>query len=254
MMKNALSRFSKTVDNYVRYRPDYPAAIVLFLLEKLDLNESSVVADIGAGTGKSSLPFLENGNPVLAVEPNEAMRLAAENLLNHFTNFTSVNGSAEATNLAENSADLILAGQAFHWFDIPKARKEFLRIARPNAGLCLLWNKRADTASDFMQAYNDFLNTYATDYTKVNLRYINAPDYELIFGHTDWQTQTFPNQQIFDWEGLKGRYLSCSYAYDPTHPKHEVAMKALKFIFEKNNVNGNVKMQYQTELHYGSII
>lgn len=252
-MKNPLTRFSKTVDNYVRYRPDYPQEITTFLSQTIGLNQDSVVADIGSGTGKSTLPFLKNKNIVYAVEPNAPMRAAAEKLLKSYPNFKSINGSAEETTLVDNSVNMILAGQAFHWFDIVATRKEFLRIGQQSTNLVLLWNKRDDVASDFMHSYNDFLNTFATDYTKVNLRYINEADYELIFGHTNWKTKTFPNQQIFDWEGLKGRYLSCSYAYDKTHSEYEKAMQRLFEIFEKHNIKGQVEMKYKTELHYGKL-
>lgn len=252
-MENSLTRFSKTVDNYVRYRPDYPMEMIHFLQNEIGLTPEQIIADIGSGTGKSTLPFLENGNPVYAVEPNLEMRAAAEKICAPYSNFKSVAASAEKTSLADKSVDVLLAGQAFHWFDKVKTRAEFLRIAKDEATIVLLWNKRNDAASDFMVAYNTFLNTYATDYTKVNLRYINEEDYRLLFGHKEWKTKQLPNQQVFDWEGLKGRYLSCSYAYHPAHAGHEEAINVLKSIFDKYQKNGYVKMVYHTELHYGRL-
>ena len=86
---------------------------------------------MGSGTGILSELLLKNGNTVFGVEPNAAMRSAGEHLLQDYLKFTSVDGSAEKTTLPAGSVDLITAGQAFHWFDGPAARKEFVRILKP---------------------------------------------------------------------------------------------------------------------------
>src|ERR1700748_374421 len=125
-MSNSTTRFSDRVEDYVRYRPHYPAVILSWLHEKYSVGPSWVVADIGSGTGISSELFLTHGYTVYAVEPNVDMRAKAEELLKDPGKFISVNGTAEATGLASESIDLIIAGQAFHWFDPAKTRTEFL--------------------------------------------------------------------------------------------------------------------------------
>ena len=81
-----------------------------------------MVADIGSGTGISARPFLENGNTVYGVEPNEAMRAAAEEFLKDYPNFHSVEGRSDDTGLAAGSVDIVIAAQAFHWFDLETTR------------------------------------------------------------------------------------------------------------------------------------
>ncbi|MCY7375874.1 MAG: class I SAM-dependent methyltransferase [Pyrinomonadaceae bacterium] len=76
-MANTVERFSNRVENYVKYRPTYPPEILSLFRTEMNLQTASTIADIGAGTGISAKIFLENGNPVFAVEPNEAMRNAA---------------------------------------------------------------------------------------------------------------------------------------------------------------------------------
>ncbi|MBA7619377.1 putative methyltransferase [subsurface metagenome] len=110
-------RFSSRVENYIKYRPSYPLEIIDFLIEKKTLPEDTVIADIGSGTGILTKVFLDNGNQVYGVEPNKDMREAAEKFLQGYTNFSSLEGSAETTGLEENCIDLIIAGQSFHWFD-----------------------------------------------------------------------------------------------------------------------------------------
>jgi len=113
-MKAPTLRFSSRVENYIKYRPGYPSAAVDTLASECGLTEKSIVADIGSGTGILSELFLKHGNPVLGVEPNREMREASERLLKQYPDFTSVNGAAEATTLADRSVDFITAGQAFH--------------------------------------------------------------------------------------------------------------------------------------------
>ncbi len=121
-MSDTVERFSNRVENYVKYRPGYPREVLDLFRDEMNLTENSVIADIGSGTGISAKLFLENGNEVFGVEPNAAMRGAAEEFLREFPKFKSVDGTAENTNLPDNSVDLVVAAQAFHWFDKDKTR------------------------------------------------------------------------------------------------------------------------------------
>ena len=160
-------RFSSRVENYIKYRPSYPVEILDFLKKKKILAKDTSIADIGSGTGILTKIFLDNGNHVYGVEPNNDMRKAAENLLRDYKNFSSVKGSAEATGLEENSINLIIAGQAFHWFDVEKAKKEFKRILKPNGHVVLIWNNRGKAGAEFNLSYENFMLKYGTDYKSV---------------------------------------------------------------------------------------
>ena len=107
-------RFSNRVDNYVKYRSSYPAAVIELLAVECGLTAEALIADIGSGTGLLSKLFLNNGNRVLGGEPNREMRAAGERLLASAPGFTSGAGTAEATTLATGSVDFVTAGQAFH--------------------------------------------------------------------------------------------------------------------------------------------
>jgi SAM-dependent methyltransferase len=120
-MPQSVERFSSRVANYVRYRPGYPSAIIDLLKAECGLTSNFLIADIGSGTGKLSELFLDNGNLVFGVEPNAAMRAAAEKIFQVYSGFRSVDGTAESTTMISASVDFITAGQAFHWFDAPRA-------------------------------------------------------------------------------------------------------------------------------------
>src|SRR5919201_639401 len=99
MTTDSTKRFDQRVENYIAYRPKYPAGVAEFLRGELGLTPASVVADVGSGTGILSELLLREGCTVIGVEPNAAMRGAAERLLAAYPNFKSVAGTAEATTL-----------------------------------------------------------------------------------------------------------------------------------------------------------
>ncbi|HMO40581.1 MAG TPA: class I SAM-dependent methyltransferase [Saprospiraceae bacterium] len=245
------TRFSRTVEYYVRYRPAYPAALLDFFRSELQLKPDAIVADIGSGTGLLTELFLRNGNRVWGVEPNPEMRAAGAYLLRDYPHFTSLDGSAEATTLPDQSVDFVAAGTAFHWFDPAAARREWRRILRAGGQALLIWNYRHHERSAFMQAYEAFLLEYATDYRQVKESYPGESLFDDFFGAGQWQKALFENVQIFDFEGIKGRYLSCSYALPEDNARFPAAMDALHRIFERYQTGGCVEHWYHTVMYWG---
>jgi SAM-dependent methyltransferase len=249
---DSTERFSDRVENYVRYRPRYPEEVIRTLVAETGLVPESVIADIGSGTGISAELFLRHGNPVYGVEPNEAMRTAAERLLAAYPGFDSVNGTAEATTLPSDSIDHVVAGQAFHWFDPERARAEFTRILRPDGWVVLIWNTRLTDVSPFLRAYEDLLLEYGTDYRQIDHRHVDAERLRAFF-RGDFHSRSFPNRQGFDAEGLRGRLLSSSYAPNAGHPRYPPMLAALERIFHDHREDGRVWFEYRTELFFGRL-
>jgi len=173
-LSDSTKRFSGRVDNYVRYRPRYPAAILEPLLADCRLTSDSIIADVGSGTGFLAELFLSNGNTVFGIEPNDEMREAGELFLKTFEKFRCVAGTAEATSLPEESVDIVAAGQAFHWFEREKCRREFQRILRRQGRVVLVWNDRRTDSTPFLADYEDLLQRYGTDYRQVDHKQIDA--------------------------------------------------------------------------------
>jgi SAM-dependent methyltransferase len=242
-------RFSDRVGDYVKYRPHYPAALLSYLQTSISFDTSRIVADIGSGTGISTELFLRNGNRVYAVEPNEAMRTKAEELLSGYPGFVSIDGTAEATGLPEASIDLIVAGQAFHWFDPVKARQEFVRIARPGATAALVWNERL-VLTNFEKEYEDLILNAGGDYKTINHKNIAASQIGAFFHPETFVLRSFDNEQIFDLEGLKGRLLSSSYI-PKEGPGHDVMLRELEELFARHQSGGKVRVGYETKLYTG---
>ena len=249
-MTDSVTRFSKRAENYALYRPSYPAGVITVLESDCGLTKSSTIADIGSGTGILTELLLKNGNKVFAVEPNAAMREFAERALGASENFVSVNASAESTGLDDDSVDFVTAAQAFHWFDLPKAKREFARILKPGGWIVLIWNERRLASTPFLKDYEVLLLRYGTDYQKV--RHENVTDeIATFFLPESFQLKTLENAQHFDFESLKGRLLSSSYTPDATHPNFEPMLRELESVFAKNNKEGMVTIEYETRIYYG---
>ena len=251
-MTQATERFSSRVENYIRYRPNYPQGIIKCLRTHCGLTDASVVADVGSGTGILTGMFLQNGNSVYGLEPNREMRLAGERLLQAYHRFKSVAGTAEETTLAPSSIDFVTAGQAFHWFDQDKTKAEFQRILKPQGWVVFVWNERRETSTSFGQEYESLLQGYSTDYQQVNHKRIDDKVLHRFFGH-GFQLNTFENSQHFDFEGLRGRLLSSSYAPEAGHPLHAPMLLELQRIFNEHQDNGKVTIEYDTNLYYGHL-
>ena len=242
-------RFSNRVEHYAKYRPRYPSELVSLLEREEGLAPTSVLADIGSGTGLLSELFLSNGNIVYGVEPNGPMRQAAERLLVGREGFRSVLGTAEDTTLPAASVDGVLAAQAFHWFDHDRAVREFRRITRPGGFVALIWNARLTDASAFMSDYERIVREFGSEFARSGRELVAEPVLQSAFGGR-LRSSTLPNHQDLDWEGLRGRLLSASYMPSEGQPGFEPMLAALHRSFEAHQKNGIVRMEYETRVYH----
>ncbi len=252
VVKDSTRRFSSRVENYVRYRPAYPSAVLDLLKKECGLTAASVVADMASGTGIFTRMLLENGNRVYGVEPNADMRRAGEEFLRAYPQFTSVAGTAEATTLADHSVDLITAAQAAHWFDPERARSEFIRIGRPGGCTVLLWNERRTGSTPFLRAYEQLLVEHGTDYQDVRSERTTG-QIETFFAPSRFQVRAFDYHQDFDYPALEGRLLSSSYTPQAGDAGHMPMVRELRRMFDEYQVNDRVTFEYDTRVYYGQL-
>lgn len=261
---NPTTRFTNRVDDYRRFRPGYPDALVTRLREIGALPEHAVVADIGSGTGISAELLLRHGVDVIAVEPNEPMRRVAEETLGREfgSRFRSVDGRAEATGLEPASVDMVLAAQAFHWFDRSAFHAECKRILRPRdvasradrsapGWIALVWNDRRLDSTPFLAAYEALLQRFGTDYRQVAHRNIDTAAIKAFFAPFEPIMFTLENRQRLDLEGLRGRTRSSSYVPAPDDPRHAPMIAELDRIFAAFAVDGTVDIDYDVTVSAG---
>lgn len=247
-MSEYTGRFSQKADDYNKYRPKYPEELRELLVNELNLTPEKLVADIGSGTGISSEIFLDCGNMVFAVEPNEAMREMAEQNFDLEENFVSVNGTAENTELNDGSIDLIFSGTAFHWFDLEKTKKEFYRILKPGGNIMISWISR-DMDDELQQETEAVFNKYTEDITSVE-KQKDGYKVEEFFAPKKVQHRTFPHSQTFEWEQFLGRLRSSSYYPEESDKDFDAITADMKAVFEKFEENGTVEFKYKTEVYW----
>ena len=249
----ATERFSDRADAYVRGRPSYPQAIVEHLEQAGALRQGQTVVDIGVGTGLSAEPFLQRRYTVIGVEPNRAMREAGDQQLRTYPNYRSVEGTAEDTSLASAMADLVIAGQAFHWFDVPRAAQEARRIARPEGWAALIWNDRQSTGSAFLAGYEALLRTHGIDYAKLLHRHVDDKAIAQFFAPVQAEVATFENPRELEREDLLALAGSASYLPAPHDPRHAAMLSALNSLFDMHASAGKVQMMYRTRMHHARL-
>ncbi|MFZ1917390.1 MAG: class I SAM-dependent methyltransferase [Terriglobales bacterium] len=252
MSKSPTARFSDRVDNYVHYRPGYPPQVVELLRRECGLRPSHSVADIASGTGLFTKLLLENGNSVFAVEPNAEMREMGNRELAAYERLVSVAGTAEETTLPSRSVDFVTAAQAAHWFDLSRARAEFVRILKPAGWCVLVWNERRTDTTPFLRYYEQLLLTYGTDYKEVRHERTTAVIHEF-FAPLPCRERVFDLRQRFDYEGVAGRLNSSSYAPLEGHPNYAPMMRELERIFRAYAKDGAVEFEYNTRVYSGRL-
>lgn len=245
------NRFSDRAGLYAKHRPGYPAAVIDVLRVEAGLTAKSVVADIGSGTGISSRLLAPHVELVYAVEPNAEMRAEAER--EEPLNVISIEGTAEVTGLVSGAVHFVVAATAFHWFKVGEARAEFRRILKPEGTVVLMWNMRRRQGSPLVAEYEQLLQSFGTDYSASLMSDKWVAPAAAFFGAGKSENRVLPNHQDFDFEGFKGRLLSASYAPLPGHGKHVAMIARLQEIFDRHQVDGRVRFDYDTQVYWGRV-
>lgn len=239
---------------YSKYRPSYPLNFVDYLFTDVGMSQSSIIADVGSGTGILTRQLLEKGSKVYGIEPNADMRVIAETNLNNFPGFTSVSGSAENTTIDDNSVDYITVAQAFHWFDREKFKKECQRILKPEGKVILVWNTR-DNENELVIENYEVNRKYCPNFKGFSdgmYGKTNNDDFSDFF-NGEYGTKVFLNNLIFDMDGFIGRNLSASYALKSNDAQYNDYVNELKKIYEKYSNNGQLIMPNLTRSYVGSV-
>ncbi len=249
-MKSSIERFTDRVSDYRKYRPDYPRELLVFLEKHVLL--PGPVADVGSGTGILSGQLLASGYEVFAVEPNRSMAAAAEEQFGRDPRFHDVPRLAEETGLPSSSVRLITCAQSFHWFDRAGVKKEFRRILMPAGHVAIVWNERLDRATPFQEQYEKIMQEFAPEYPQVVHRNVTAEQLEQFFAPGSMECLTFSHPQPLSREQLIGRALSSSYVPKEGETGYREIQAALESLFDRTQLDGMVRMDYETRAYFGS--
>ena len=234
-------RFTEAADLYDKYRPSYPPALVGWILAQAELGRAACVADVGCGTGISTRLFAERGLDVIGVDPNEAM---LERARAAGGSARYLRGEAAATGLPSASVALVTVAQAFHWFDMTAALREFRRILRPGGCCAAFWNVR-HLAAGFMAEYDRVLLDFSREYHVLGQHEETLERLKRRPGLEALGEASFDSEQVLDLPGFLGRVHSSSYVI---HGVEDPAgfERALRDVFERHAEQGLVSLLYRT--------
>lgn len=248
---NPTERFSGLAEIYAKCRPDYPPAALDFVQNHCGLDATTLLVDVGSGTGISSRLFAVRGIPVIGIDPNADMRAKAlgQSVPADLPQPRYQDGTAEATGLPDGCAAAVLAAQAFHWFKPAPTLAEFQRILRPDGWVVLLWNER-DEADPFTHAYGEAFRTWPETVRVETAR--QAAGQPLLSSplFRDQTCERFGHEQELDRDGLLGRLFSSSYAPKEPGPVQELTKRVLE-VFGRFEQQGKVRMRYVTSIYLG---
>ena len=251
MAADPTRRFSDRADDYARYRPTYPPTVAEVLRHECGLERRHLIADVGAGTGLLSAMLLEAGQRVVAVEPNEAMRAAADASLGANPLYSSLAGRSEATGLPDGSVDLITVAQAIHWFEPQATAAEFRRILRPDGWLAVIRNQRR---TDDPFGHDMAALMAACPDPQPGPRW-NLDDglMQQYYGPAGPALHLCDNHQVLDFDGLVGLWMSRSRVPKEGQPGHDELIADLRRLFDQYQTGGTVRVNYHTEVRVGRL-
>ena len=239
-MKDPKRRFSATVEDYDRYRPSYPPALLDWLVSRSGVDGGSAVVDLGCGTGISTRLLASRGLRVTGIDANADMlqRARAHGGPEYRL------GTAEATGLPGAGADLVTVAQAFHWFETEAALAEIKRVLRPGGHACAFWNDRT-VETPFLKAYESLLLERSSEYRKLAAKGDSIAAISASPSIRDLERAEFPSVQPMGREAFFGRVHSSSYVV------HGVSDRAafdaeLARLFAAHAQDGRVEFRYRT--------
>ena len=243
-MSDSTTRFSTRAGDYARYRPSYPLEIIDAILDGF-INPT--VADLGAGTGISAKLLADAGARVYAVEPNAAMRSSIPN----DERITIIDGTAEATTLPNAGVDMIVAFQAYHWFEPQAVLSEAKRIAKPRSRFAAVWNHR-DRDDFFSGAFEAIVDRYDVSGGNIDRSRRSGT----VFADLEsggWQNVrkiSASHEHQLDLDAMMGFVRSASYL--PREGKTFEAMAAeLRELFARESTTRRVRFIWNTEAYIG---
>ncbi|MDD2521762.1 MAG: methyltransferase domain-containing protein [Anaerolineaceae bacterium] len=242
-------KFSGKATVYRQSRPSYSPEMFTYLQQVFGLKKGSVVADVGSGTGILSQQLLELGARVFAVEPNEDMRLVAEQDLGKNKNYISVDATAEQTTLPENSLDFVFAASAFHWFDPVVFKHECERILKPGGKVFLIWNE-PQTLEEIQQARRAIYEKYAPKFIGFSGGHKENPGVKEKFFDGKLKEVHFANPITYDKEKFIGRALSSSYALNESDERYDEFVAELGALFDRFAVDGVIHEAQETVMYF----
>lgn len=248
MEYNARTVFSTKAEKYAKYRWGYAPEAIEEIFKVAHLSSTSIIADLGAGTGILTRHFSGKVQKVYAIEPNTEMRQILVNDLGASPEVSVIDGSAENTTLPDKSVDLITVAQAVHWFDPEPTRTEMSRTLKKNGWLAVLRNYGK---GELDHAIGQLMTEeYGVDFSNKKNKPKEIP-VQFYFENGPFQKSIYPFQFQQSWEEYFGALISASFMPNEDHPLFKKLEAEARKIFSHYSNNGKATVLGETELLIG---
>jgi SAM-dependent methyltransferase len=236
--------FGDVADAYDRGRPRYPEHVVEAIAEAA--GGGPRLLDVGAGTGRLSVPLFEAGYDVVAVEPLDGMRAI---LAAGIGGERALAGQSEALPLGDASVDGAVCSDAWHWFDGARAADELHRVLRPGGGVvvCVLQLVDGERPS-WVPESEEVLRPL---WQSVHHPYRNgSKQHEGLDGHPGFEpleVRNLPFVHETDRQGILAHYQSMSAIASQEPARRAEVLAALDAILVRHGVE-STGIHYRAEL------
>lgn len=244
----AAQGFSRGAADYQAGRPGYPPEVIRLLVEEFQVDPSSRLLDLAAGTGKLTSALLPTGADVVAVEPVAEMR---EQLERAVPQAEVLQGTAETIPLEDGTVDAVVVGQAFHWFQAHEALDEIHRVLRQGGGLALVWNVRDRSVAWVSNLYEviDRYRGHLPHGSEGAWREVLEDDERFL----PLRQETFDHQQELAPEEVVRQIASISYVSAAPEQEREAALAEVRHILDTHEQTKGrelVMMPFRTEVFW----
>lgn len=190
--------FSTISDKYAKFRPNYPQAIFDFLYPLL--REKQSAWDCGTGNGQIALELAKDFQRVEATDISQSQ-------LDHAhiaDNIRYSLQSAESTNFADDSFDLITVAQAVHWFDVDKFNEEVRRVTKPNGVIAIMGYELNNITPEIDQVVRRFYTDIIGKYWDPERQHLQLKYQTISFPFRELETPEIYNIKLWNFDTLIG--------------------------------------------------
>jgi ubiquinone/menaquinone biosynthesis C-methylase UbiE len=240
-MTDPARSFGSAASAYDRGRPSYPREAVEWMVGQA----SASVLELGAGTGKLTRTLVDLGYDVFATDPDEAM---LDVLCAKLPETRATVGTAEQIPAPDASVDVVVAGQAFHWFDHPVALAEIARVLRPGGHLALVWNHR-DERIPWVRRLGALMGGAPGERVRPDTTIAGSE----LFSATE--ERSFKHWQVIDRDSVQDLVLSRSYTITlPEEEREAKRAEVLAFYDDFGRGMDGMQLPYVTTCYRATVL
>jgi ubiquinone/menaquinone biosynthesis C-methylase UbiE len=219
--------FSTQANAYNLYRPGYPEEMFAYLASVTP--DNSLAWDCACGNGQASIALTKYFEKIIATD-------ASGEQINNTVAYSNIEyriEKAERSSLQNHSVDLIIVGQALHWFDTAAFFAEAKRVLKAG-GITAVWvyNLLTITPELDMIIYDLYRNILG-DYWAPERKLVENNYKDIVFPFAEVTTEQFTMRENWDLVQLLGYLGTWSAVQVYQQTEHDNPLDLIKDKLQK---------------------